>query len=124
MREGLILHLQQKYDPDYHKLLLAFDLSDIPKQIQETITGVLQVVNRGNIPIYGFDIKQIKGGESKRTPFPYPVSAGETIPGKDIVLFGDADKLEMYPIILGGVEDKTVNKQYTCLSHPTKINLI
>jgi len=37
MREGLILSLQNKYDTYYHKLLLSFDLSDLPEQIQDKI---------------------------------------------------------------------------------------
>ena len=37
MREGLILSLQQEYDSYYQKLLLSFDLSDLPEQIQSAI---------------------------------------------------------------------------------------
>jgi hypothetical protein len=37
MREGLILHLKQKFDEYYYKLLMAFDMSDLPGEIVEEI---------------------------------------------------------------------------------------
>jgi flagellin-like protein len=93
----------------------------------DRMTGTLQVINRGTIPIYGFDIKQVEGGNVKRTPFFFSVNPGETIPSMNIALLGDPQKLEMFPIILGSVKnqkiDKQINKQYTCLHASKKINL-
>lgn len=39
MIEGLMLHLRKGYDDYYHKLLLSFDLSYLPVDIQEDIKG-------------------------------------------------------------------------------------
>jgi len=37
MVEGLVLSLQTEFDAYYYKLLLSFDLSNVPEQIQEKI---------------------------------------------------------------------------------------
>ncbi|MBC8495901.1 type IV pilin [archaeon] len=103
---------------------LKFDANFAAKGfVEKKMTGTIQVVNRGTIPIYGFDIKQVDGGVVKRTPFVFKVAAGETIPAKNIVLEGDAEKLEIFPIILGMVKNQKLNKQYTCLHNAKKIQL-
>lgn len=42
IREGLILSLQRNYDEYYHKLLLSFDLSDLPVQILIVLNAELE----------------------------------------------------------------------------------
>ena len=85
--------------------------------------GVVQIVNRGSVPIYGFDIKQINGGTVVRTPFLHSVAAGETIPGKNVLLVGDSNSLEIYPILLAKVQNQKLNKQYTCLHNAEKFQI-
>ena len=87
------------------------------------MTGILQVVNRGAIPIYGFDIKQIDGGTVVRTPFLFSVAPGETVPSKNIMLTGAAENIEIYPILLAAVKNQKLNKQYTCLNNAEKIQI-
>lgn len=91
--------------------------------VDDKLYGTLQVVNRGTIPIYGFDIKQVKGGKVERTPFVFQVAPGETIPERNVILAGDPEKLEIFPIILGAAKNQKVNKQYTCLHNAKKIQL-
>ena len=103
---------------------LKFDANFIERgTVEGKMSGTLQVVNRGTVPIYGFDIKQKVGGQSQRTPFLFSVSAGDTIPEKNVILAGAADDLEIYPIILATVQNQKVNKQYTCLHNAKKIQL-
>lgn len=91
--------------------------------VDERMTGNIQVVNRGAIPIYGFDIKQVSGGNVMRTPFLFSVLPGETVPSKSLMLAGSASNLEMYPILLASVQNQKLNKQYTCLHNAEKIQV-
>lgn len=85
--------------------------------------GTLQVVNTGPLPIYGFDIKQNVGGKVERKPFAFSVMPGETLPGKSILLLGNSENLEIYPILLGSAKNQKLNKQYTCLHNAQKITI-
>jgi hypothetical protein len=87
------------------------------------LSGTLQVVNRGALPIYGFDIKQIQGGDVVRKPFAFSISPGETLPGKSILLVGSPEDLEIYPILLGSAKNQKLNKQYTCLHSSERITI-
>lgn len=103
---------------------IAFDANFVATSSTASgLTGTLQVVNRGSLPIYGFDIKQVSGGTVIRKSFAFSVLPGETIPSKNIVLVGDPSSLEIFPILLGSAKNQQLNKQYTCLHNAKKIQL-
>jgi flagellin-like protein len=73
----------------------------------------LEVVNRGNVPIYNFDIKEIKGGNSDIQKFKFSVNVGKSV-RQAISLKADTEKIVVYPVIVGNVKGKKVNKPFTC----------
>ena len=86
-------------------------------------TILLTVINRGNVPINGFDIKGISGGDSSIKTFDFPVDVGGTVPAKQLALFGDPEEIIIYPRVLGTVKGKQLNKAVTCLDNGKTIKL-
>lgn len=82
----------------------------------------LQVVNRGSVPIYGFEIKFSSGASSTQNTFDIPVDVGGSA-SQDIPVQSDAKTLTIYPVILGTISGKSDNKAYTCLENGKVINL-
>lgn len=114
----------------------GLDGQDVCKQIRfdayfkigsldsDGVTGELSIVNEGNIPIKGFEIKQRLGGDSFRTPFYFSISPGSTLSGYPIGLMGTIEDVEFFPIILGISEkDNEKSKKYTCLDNSKKIRI-
>jgi len=89
----------------------------------------LEISNRGNVPIYGFDIKGITGGNSKTKNFQGSYadkgqSVSVTLSLSEIYIDDEPpEKITLYPILLGNVKDKTSNKAYTCLDKGFTLNL-
>jgi hypothetical protein len=91
----------------------------------------MEIANRGNVEIYNFDIKEVfKNGESVIEKFKFPANIGESIrkpfnPGSTTQ---SLCKIIVYPVILGNVKDKTLNKMFTCtnkgkiISNPLNID--
>ena len=80
----------------------------------------LEIVNRGNIDIFHFDIKLSKGGNSEFQRFDFRIDSGEG--GREAVTLemGDGtspDEIIIYPALLGSVVGKKSNKIFTCLDH-------
>lgn len=77
--------------------------------VKEYIGGV-QIINNGNVPINGFDIKISTGGTSEiRNERDNNIGKGQSLI-YDIT--ESYDKLEVIPVLLGTV--KGVQKLYTC----------
>ncbi len=80
----------------------------------------LQIVNRGDVPVYQLEVAVISGGNSKQSTYEVSVTVGGsaslTIPRTS------GQELVVYPVILGSVSGKSVNKAYTCLDNGEKIN--
>jgi len=98
---------------------VSFDL-DYVQNGQEV---ELQIVNRGNIPIYNFDIKFIGGGSSSIVNFDFGVDVGGATDREIVPLVGEPSQMIVYPMILGNVRGKTVNKPVTCLDEGQSIKL-
>ncbi|VVB80259.1 Uncharacterised protein [uncultured archaeon] len=96
---------------------VSLDISASPSP-----SGVLnlQVVNRGSIPIYGFEIKSSSGASSTQNAFNIPVDVGSSAT-QDIPIQSGTKTLVIYPIILGTVSGN--NKAYTCLENGRVVNL-
>ena len=76
----------------------------------------LQVINRGNVPIYGFDIKFIGGGGSSMKTFQFLTQVSSSSDVQTIPIVGDNIKqVILYPMILGSVKGKKLTKPATCL---------
>ncbi len=83
----------------------------------ESGTPMLEIVNRGNVPIYGIGVKQ-KQSSGNSNMFSYNITVNVGGSGKAVV--GDninsdeTSELIIYPQILGTVQGKSINKLYTC----------
>lgn len=90
---------------------------DVAFEAELIDTGVayeLEISNRGNVPIYNFDIKGIKGGDSKIEKFDFGVGVGEA-ENQGITITSKTEKIVVYPAILGSVRGRTTNKVFTCV---------
>jgi len=84
----------------------------------------LQITNRGNIPIYGFDIKFIGEGKSAMKAFQFTTPVGSASELQAIQITGDNVKqLILYPMVLGSVKGKKLTKPSTCLGYGKTILL-
>ena len=72
-----------------------------------------EIANRGNVPIFKFDIKEIKGGESEIQQFPIPLDEGESV-RRPVSLDSDTEKIVIYPVLIGNIRGKSINKVFTC----------
>ena len=84
----------------------------------------LEIVNRGNIDIFHFDIKLVKGGNSEFQRFNFNVDSGDGV--KEYVTLkmednSDPDEIVIYPALLGSVVGKNSNKVFTCLDNGVKL---
>lgn len=89
----------------------------------ELMYPTLQIANRGNMPISGFEMKVYQqDGNSEIKKLPIGLSQGQSV-REDFSQYGDAVavKIVLSPIILGNVKDKAVNKQFTCLDNSKTI---
>lgn len=83
----------------------------------------LEIVNRGNLAIHGFEIKAFTGGDSEILPLD---SSGVGVGGsvtKTVALDSDVEKIIVYPVLLGNVKGKSTNKVFTCLDFGKSIEL-
>lgn len=83
----------------------------------------LQVVNRGNVNIYGFDIKFLEEKDSSMKSFTFSTNVGESSEVQSIPLIGDVRQVILYPMILGSVKGKKVTKPVSCLDNGKTITL-
>jgi len=86
-------------------------------------TVYLQVVNRGNVNIYGIDIEFVEEKDSSMKSITFDVPIGESSAVQPIQVVGPVTKLILHPMILGSVKGKKVNKPVTCLDVEKTINL-
>lgn len=99
-------------------------VKDICKNIQFDIEGEVNyntnkidmiVVNKGNVIIYGLELKTIGGGNSNSASIKnLNIKKDDT---KDVDNFSfdeGAERIIIYPVILGKVKGKNVNKPSVC----------
>jgi len=73
-------------------------------------SGELDVINKGNTPVYRLELKKLSGGSVDKQSVTEGFSVGES---KTIEGIGENyDKVEVFPVILGEV--KTSKKAYVC----------
>ena len=91
--------------------------------IQGGVGNELEIANRGNVDIHSFDIKVISNGDSTIQKFAISVDVGKAVKESLALSLLDADKIVIYPALLGNVKDKKTNKVYTCVEQGKTINL-
>lgn len=95
---------------------------EVDFDVQFVTTTDLEIVNRGNVPISSFEVKIFNGGDSDIIKFSFSVDAGQAI--SESFNPGPTDgRMIIYPIVLGNVKDKQVNKMYTCLDKGKTVTL-
>lgn len=82
----------------------------------------LQVVNKGNVPISAIDVKFINGGNSVITQFNLSADVLGSSTLQSIPI-GDAQQMIVYPMVLGNVVGKKLNKAVTCTDKGKEIIL-
>jgi len=90
---------------------------DFDIEIIDTAIGYdFEIANRGNVPIHKFDIKEIRGGESEIQQFPISLDEGEAV-RRPVSLRSDTEKIIVYPVLVGNIRGKSINKVFTCSEH-------
>jgi flagellin-like protein len=99
---------------------------DVSFEIDSTPVGggvEVQIVNRGNIPIYNFDVKFVGAKDSSIKSFNFGVDVGGATDRELIPIVGNPTQLVLYPMILGNVRGKQVSKPVTCLDQGKTVRL-
>ncbi len=92
---------------------IDFDAEQTP--VSSTIIK-LNIVNRGNVPIYSFHIEQIKsGGDTEITEFKNAGVPAEGTTEVSVTLDPTTNEIILYPAILGNIQDSETKSPYTCL---------
>lgn len=78
----------------------------------------LEVINRGNVNIYGFEVKMSSGGNSEVSNFALIVRSEESASGVFYFRMSGGttipEKIEVFPRLSGNVKDQMGRKTYTC----------
>jgi len=96
--------------------------------ISSTPSGyLLTIENKGNFGIYAFELKGDWNGDLKTRAYNIGVQKGNSV-RQEISLadFGESsepDRLEIYPLLLGKIKGKSINKAYACLSKTRELSL-
>jgi len=91
---------------------------------KDTRIVTLQIVNRANVPIYNFDVKYIGGdGGSKLITFDLGVDVAGATDYVKIPFSDSVKEIVFYPMIMGSVRGKQVNKVVTCLDKGKTISI-
>lgn len=83
----------------------------------------LQVVNRGNADIRGFDIKFLKEKESALVRYTFDTWVGESSDVQVVPIEAGVRDIIMYPILVGAVTGKKVEKPVSCIYSGKTIRL-
>jgi len=85
---------------------------------------VLDIVNNGDITVYGISVQENTGGTSvSQEAILLLLDSGEA-KRTEVRLDGDAiDELVIYPVLLGSVVDGDENKKFTCINYPKRHQL-
>lgn len=82
----------------------------------------LQLINKGNVPIAAIDVKLISGGDSAIKQFNVSAGVLESSAVQTVPIEG-AQKIIIYPMVLGSVVGKKLNKAVTCTDKGKEIIL-
>lgn len=99
---------------------------DVSFEVDSAFVGggvEVQIVNRGNVPIYNFDVKFVGAKDSSIKSFNFGVDVGGATDRELIPIVGNPIQLVLYPMILGNVRGKQVSKPVTCLDQGKTIRL-
>ncbi len=111
--QGFISEQIEKFDKP-----IEFVCQDVDYQailIDDSGRDVLEVVNRGNIPISAFEIKVSSGGDSFVNQYALKVNAGASqFTQIDLGHVKPSDIVTVYPILLGTVSGQNKNQYFAC----------
>jgi hypothetical protein len=78
----------------------------------------LEVINRGNVNIYGFEVKLTYKGNSEVSNFFLVVASGKAASGVFYFRMSEGgqapDKVEIFPLLSGTVRGESGRKTFTC----------
>jgi len=86
-------------------------------------TFSLQVVNRGNADIKGLDIKFLKEKESAIIRYTFDTFVGEASDVQVIPIEAGVKNLVLYPVLVGSVSGKKVEKSVSCIYSGKTVSL-
>lgn len=97
--------------------------------ISSTPSGYsLTIENKGNVAIYGFELRGTWEGDQKVSAYNIPVQAASSVVQEiNLADFeganGEPEKLEIYPLLLGNIKGKNTNRAYACLNQIQELSL-
>jgi flagellin-like protein len=117
---GFIGEQIEKKDQPISKLCDEIDFSiDLILKNADTGTYDLEIVNRGNHPIFNFLIEKHMNGDSTVEEYKFSVGPGENL-RREINLFMNgelSEKVIIYPSLLGKVVGEDSNRPYACMKN-------
>jgi flagellin-like protein len=122
---GFVSEQIEKFGKPVENLCKAVDF-DVQVVSAEDFGKGLEVVNRGDVDIYGLDVRLFGGGNSEVSQIGLGVDAGDSKMGvtsfkmKD---YSDPSQIMVYPVLLGNVRGEKRNQAFTCNDRGIEINL-
>jgi flagellin-like protein len=115
----------EKFDANIEQSCGEINYDASLSQIGGTYT--LTIENKGNVNIFAFELRGTWGGNQKVRAYNIPVEKGNSviqeISFSDFEETSNPDKLEIYPLLLGNVQGKNINRAYSCLSQIKTLSL-
>ena len=89
---------------------------DVDFDVSKSGTGpyTLQLVNRANVNINSFDMKEVKGGSSQIITWEESLGIGKAIEKNYTLQTSNPEKIIVIPRLLGNVKGESVTKVFTC----------
>jgi flagellin-like protein len=99
--------------------------SEIEFDVQLNSISDLEVANRGNMPISSLEVKSfMENGDAKISKLSIGLNPGESA-SEPFTQYGQevAKEIVVYPVILGRVQGKALNKMFTCVNQGKTIKI-
>lgn len=98
---------------------VSFEMHKIPG---EGGYDLIEVVNRGNWNLHGFEVKMSYKGSSENSNLYLMVGAGKSATGEFYFRMAGPegnvpDKIEVFPLLSGNVKGHSVRRTFTCLDN-------
>ena len=115
---GFVSEQIEKFGQPIDNLCSTVDFEAELTNINSPGGEILEVVNRGNVDIYHIEIKKWgSDGNSETGRFKFNVDAGKSAKGPISLIMSNGDRAEkitLYPALIGNVRGKPLNKVFTC----------
>lgn len=122
---GFITEQVEKFGQPIEELCKSVDFS-VSRIQGEGDYDTLEIVNRGGTNINSFEIKLFKAGNSESNKFDLVLHPTESLSREIDLRMEDGtypQKIEIFPILVGNVKGKTINRPYVCIDYGKTIQI-